>query len=169
MTVYRKCRPCKHRDNCEIKQRLAMAIKGFGVRTISHRCQSFEPALTPGKNIWVAVQAYPHNHEDAYYGGTPPVATFPGHFVRYSKTFGRAIVYIKPGTPSECDEYTFEPANGKSGFCKVSYAPYHNSPGWGLRKGIVGLREGETSLQTCCGLPVGGSCADCSQIKEFAA
>jgi len=167
MTVYRKCRPCKHRDGCEIKARLAEAIKGFGVGTISHRCKSFEPDLNPGDNVWVAAMAYPHDAEEDYYGGTPPIAQFPAHFVRYSKTLGRAIVYIEPNAKSRNGEYEFEPANGKSGFCKVSYAPYRAERLWGLEKGIIERRECRTTMLECCGLPAGRTCDECKGALEW--
>jgi hypothetical protein len=163
MTVYRKCRPCKHRDGCEIKARLAEAIKGFGVGTISHACKSFEPDLKPGDNVWVAAMAHPYSIDDY---GSPPVAQFPAHFVQYSKTLGRAIVYIEPGTRSRDGEHEFGPANGKNGFCKVSYAPYRTKFTCGLDKGIVERREGRTPMQECCGLPIGKSCEDCKRIPN---
>lgn len=169
MTVYRKCRPCKHRDGCEIKAQLSKAIKGFGVGTISHRCKSYEPELRPGDNVWVAAMAYPHSMEDAYYGGTPPVAHFPAHFVAYSKTLGRAVVFIEPGAKSRCGKYEFEPANGKDGFCKVSYAPYRAATKWPRDKGIIERREGHTPVQQCCGRPAGKSCPDCVWMREAAA
>lgn len=160
MTVYRKCRPCKHRDNCEIKARLSEAIKGFGVGTISHRCRSYEPDLRPGDNVWIAAMAFPHSAAD--YGSSPPVAVFPGHFVKYSKTLGRAIVYIAPEATSRCGNHQFEPANGKSGFCKVSYAPYRAKRRWSNDKGIIDRREGRTTIKNCCGLPEGQKCDECS-------
>lgn len=163
MTVYRKCRPCKHRDNCEIKRKLADAIKGFGVGTISHACRSYEPDFRPGDNVWVRVQDVPHSE------GYPSDAVFPGHFVAYSKTLGRAIVFIEPGVVSRCGEYGFEPANGKEGFCKVSYAPYRAKFQCSLDKGIIARREGKTAIQACCGRPFGKTCPDCSWYRESAA
>lgn len=168
VTVYRKCRPCKHRDDCEIKERLSAAIKGFGVGTISHRCKVFEPDLNPGDNVWVAAMAYPHNSEDGFYGRTPPIAHFPAHFVGYSKTLGRAIVYIEPGVKSRDGIEIFEPANGKHGFCKVSYAPYRSNHTWGMEKGIIERREGRTPINKCCGMPAGRICAECIELEKWA-
>lgn len=164
MTVYRKCRPCKHRDDCEIKARLAAAIKGFGVGTISHRCRSFEADLRPGENVWVRANDVPHTYDDR-----PTQAVFPAHFVAYSKTLGRAIVFIEPGATSQCGNYAFEPANGKAGFCKVSYAPYRAKFQCSLDKGIIARREGKTAIQSCCGRPVGRTCSDCDWMRECAA
>lgn len=165
MTVYRKCRPCKHRDGCEIKQRLAEAIKGFGVGTISHRCKAFMPDLVPGDNVWVAAAAYPHSTEDWYHGGTPPIAHFPGHFVEYSRALGRAIVYIEPGAMSRDGVWAFEPANGKHGFCKVSYSPYRQQRTWGMEKGIIERRDGRTETRDCCGLPANKTCDTCADAS----
>lgn len=164
MTVYRKCRPCKHRDGCPIQARLAEAIKGFGVGTISHNCKSFEPGLRPGDNVWVAAIAFPHSEDEWH----PPIAHFPAHFVRYSETFGRAIVYIEPGVKSRDGEEAFEPANGKDGFCKVSYAPYHAKRTWGMEKGIIERREGRTAMLECCGRPIGNACKECAEYSKWA-
>lgn len=164
MTVYRKCRPCKHRDGCEIKARLSAAIKGFGVGTISHRCKSFEPDFQPGDNVWVRAQDVPNSYE-----GYTAIAVFPAHFVAYSKMLGRAIVFIEPGAKSQCGKYEFEPANGKDGFCKVSYAPYRAKFTSSFDKGIIARREGRTPVQSCCGRPIGKTCSDCSWTQEQAA
>lgn len=159
MTVYRKCRPCKHRDDCAIKTRLAAAIKGFGVGSISHACRAFEPDFRTGENVWVRVQDQPHADE-----GYPLKAVFPAHFVAYSKTLGRAIIFIEPGIKSRCGEYGFTPANGKNGFCKVSYAPYRARQRYSIDKGIIERREGFTATQSCCGRPIGAKCDECSNF-----
>ncbi len=164
MTVYRKCRPCANRDGCEIKARLSAAIKGFAVGTITHACKSYRPEFKPGDNVWVRAQDIPNSYE-AY----TSVGIFPAHFVAYSKSLGRAIVYIAPGSKSQCGELEFQPANGKAGFCKVSYAPYHTDHEYFKERGIVERREGTTAIQTCCGLPKGTECKYCGMFGEQAA
>lgn len=166
MTVYRKCQPCKHRDDCDIKTRLSAAIKGFGVGTISHRCKSYQPGLIPGDNVWVRAQDVPHGKD--WDNASPTDAEFPGHFVQYSKSLGRAIVYIAPGAESRCGDHSFEPANGKDGFCKVSYAPMRQKQPYSFAKGIIERREGRTALMGCCGLPTGTTCRDCSELTGWA-
>lgn len=163
MTVYRKCRPCQHRDGCEIKAKLAAAIKGFAVGTLSHACKSYEPEFKPGDNLWVRAQDVPHG-EDNY----TSVGVFPAHFVGYNKTLGRAIVYIQPGATSQCGELEFQPANGKAGFCKVSYAPFRTKHQYLKERGIVDRRVGTTTVKTCCGLPHGTECKDCGMFGEAA-
>lgn len=160
MTVYRKCRPCKHRGNCEIQKALSEAVRGFGVGTLSHRCRKFEPFLKPGDNVWVRVQEGPYEH-DEYGGHEPGLAEFPAHFVQFSKTLGRAIVFIHPGAASRDGETTFEPANSKDGFCKVSYAPIRDQRPYISAKGIIGRRDGFTATMTCCGRPMQTPCRDC--------
>lgn len=164
MTVYRKCRPCQHRDGCEIKAKLAAAIKGFSVGTITHACKSYVPDFKPGGNIWVRAQDVPNSYEDCI-----SVGVFPAHFVAYNKTLGRAIVYIPPGVKSQCGELEFQPANGKAGFCKVSYAPYRTKHHFLKERGIVERREGTTAIKTCCGRPWGTECPDCGMFGGQAA
>jgi hypothetical protein len=160
MTVYRKCQPCKHRDGCEIKANLAAAIKGFGVGTISHRCKKYAPEFVPGDNLWVRVQSGPYGND---YDGNPHPsnAEFPAYFVGFSKSFGRAIVHIAEGAESKCGQYSFEAANNKDGFCKVSYAPIRTDYTYTGAKGITARREGHTAINTCCGRPRGSECSDC--------
>lgn len=160
MTVYRKCQPCKHRDECEIKARLSAAIKGFGVGTISHRCRTFAPDLQRGDNVWVRAQDVPHGND--WEQTLPTDAEFPGHFVQYSKSLGRAIVYVPPGAESRCGNYAFEPV--KEGFCKVSYAPMRQASPYLFAKGITERREGRTPTMDCCGRPIGTPCKECGDL-----
>lgn len=164
MTVYRKCQPCKHRDGCEIKARLAEAIKGFGVGTISHKCKSYSPDFKAGDNVWVRIQDVPHGND--WEGNLTADAEFPAHFVQYSNKLGRAIVFVEPGVTSRCGEYSFEPANGKNGFCKVSYAPYRQPSVFSFQKGITERRDGTTPIRSCCGRPVSADCSECSEVFQ---
>ncbi|MBA4220193.1 MAG: hypothetical protein C0458_05625 [Methylobacterium sp.] len=160
MTVYRKCRPCKHRGNCEIQEALGEAVRGFGVGTISHRCRKYEPFLKPGDHVWVRAFEGPYEN-DEYRSYAPALAEFPAHFVQFSKTLGRAVVFIKPGAESRDGDTTFEPANNKDGFCKVSYAPIRDPRPYARAKGITEHREGFTATMTCCGRPMQTPCREC--------
>ena len=162
MTVYRKCRPCKHRGNCGIQKALGEAVRGFGVGTLTHRCRKFEPFLKPGDNVWVRAQEGPYENDDFGGGYKPGDAEFPAHFVQFNKTNGRAIVFIQPGVKSRDGETTFEPANNQDGFCKVSYAPLR-APNHHARKGITEMRDGFTATMTCCGRPETSACAECGK------
>lgn len=162
MTVYRKCRPCKHRGNCEIQKAIGEAVKGFGVGTLTHRCRKFEPFLRSGDNVWVRAMEGPYEN-DEYGSYAPALAEFPAHFVSFSKSLGRAIVFIKPGAESRDGETTFEPANHKDGFCKVSYAPIRDPRSYANAKGITEQREGHTPVIGCCGRPVGSACNECGK------
>lgn len=155
MTVYRKCRPCKHHGACPIQENIAAAIKGFGVGTISHRCAKFEPIFQRGDNLWVATLDQPHDEYDS-----SVLAVFPAVFVSLSRTQGRAIVFIEPGAKDRDGEAEFEPLPGREGFCSVSYAPYRGFK-WSSSKGIVDVREGRTPLRDCCGKPWGVKCSNC--------
>lgn len=155
MTVYRKCRPCKHRGACMIQEKIATAIKGLGVGSISHRCGKFEAIFQRGDNLWVATLDQPHDE----YGGNV-LAVFPAVFISLSKTLGRAIVFIEPGAKDRDGEYEFQPIPGKEGFCSVSYAPYRGLK-WSSSKGIVDVREGRTPLRDCCDKPFGVKCSNC--------
>lgn len=166
MTVYRKCRPCMHRGNCAIQAALGEAVKGFGVGTITHRCRKFEPFLKPGDNVWVRAFDGPYDH-DEYGSYKPNLAEFPAHFVQFSKSLGRAVVFIKPGSESRDGETTFEPANGKDGFCKVSYAPIRDPLPYARAKGIIERREGFTATIDCCGRPFGSPCSECGKNLEL--
>jgi hypothetical protein len=170
MTVYRKCRPCKFRDDCEIKSRLSAAIKGFGVGVIAHRCKKYTPDFARGDNVWVRTNDVPHPSDYVDDAALPTKAVFPAHFVEYSKTLGRAIVYIAPGAKSQCGEYKFVPANDKAGFCKVSYAPYRAKFKWSGDRGIIDRREGRTAITCHCGVPAGTNCTECQrhQLGEVA-
>ncbi len=168
MTVYRKCRPCKHRGNCEIQKALGEAVKGFGVGTLTHRCRKFEPFLKPGDNVWVRAFEGPYEN-DEYGSYKPNLAEFPAHFVQFSKTLGRAIVFIKTGVESRDGETTFEPANSKDGFCKVSYAPIRDPHPYASAKGIIERREGQTPLFACCGRPEGSACNECGKALALEA
>ncbi|SCB30676.1 hypothetical protein [Rhizobium lusitanum] len=162
MTVYRKCGPCAHRNGCEIKAKLAEAIKGFGVGSIMHRCKEFVPEFQPGDNVIVRTS---DGDADPYWGVT--FSEFPAHFVQYNDSMSRAIVYIAPGTKSDCGDYEFEPTNGKEGFCSVSYTPIRQNPVSGNAKGIIARREGKTAMEKCCGRPIGTACKECLEWRHM--
>lgn len=165
MTIFRKCHPCALREGCEIKAKLADAIKGLGVSSLMHRCKSFQPEFTSGDNVMVRT----FNGEHDPYGsgdGMSDFVEFPAHFVQYSDDLSRAIVFIAPGTKSECEEYEFQPTNGKDGFCRVSYTPIRQNPVSSTAKGIIARREGKTAMENCCGRPLGTACKECIEWRH---
>jgi hypothetical protein len=166
MTVYRKCAPCLNRDGCEIKAKLSEAIKGFGVSSINHRCSSFKPEFQPGDNI--TVRTFNGEYDPNGCGdGANDFAEFPAHFVQYNDNMSRAIIYIAPGTKSDCEEFEFQPTNGKDGFCSVSYTPIRQNPVDHRSKGIIARREGSTALEKCCGRPIGNPCEECNRGRHY--
>lgn len=167
MTVYRKCRPCKHRGNCEIQKALGEAVKGFGVGTLTHRCRKFEPFLKPGDNVWVRAFECGYENDEFGPGPNPRLAEFPAHFVSFSKTLGRAVVFIKPESESRDGHSQFYPANSKDGFCKVSYAPIRDPHPYAKAKGITERRDGRTPMFDCCGRPIGSACNECGKALAF--
>lgn len=82
MTIYRTCRPCAKRNDCDLKRALAAAIKGHDVRSIKHHCRSFEPFLTPGQNVWakVCAQAKLDDNGEHYFDER---AVFPAVFLQF--------------------------------------------------------------------------------------
>lgn len=166
MTVYRKCRPCKHRGNCDEQKKISAAIRGLGVSSLMHSCKKFEPMLARGEHV--IVRTYAHGNDSDDYGNHygAPLAEFPAVFVSFHKSLGKAIVYIGKGTKSVCGTYEFEPVGDNRGFCRVSFGPLSAKFKW-RQKGIIERREGKTELMDCCDLPVGNPCEQCSRNSEL--
>jgi polyhydroxyalkanoate synthase len=78
----------------------------------------------------------------------------------------KAHHFIAPGTKSECEEYEFQPTNGKDGFCRVSYTPIRQNPVSSTAKGIIARREGKTAMENCCGRPLGTACKECIEWRH---
>lgn len=160
MTVYRKCRPCKHRGNCEAQKKIGEAIRGLGVSSLMHRCKAFKPFLDRGEHVIARVAACRGEWE---YGETAPLAEFEAVFIGFANSMGRAIIYIEPGKKSICGKYEFEPLKNDRGFCKVSFGPLSARHTYSSTKGIIGRGEGRTPLRDCCDLPLNVACNQCER------
>jgi hypothetical protein len=164
VTVYRKCRPCKHRGDCEIQKKIGEAIRGLGVSSLMHKCKNFKPFLERGAHVTVRVAACRGEWE---YGGTAPLAEFDAIFIGLANSMGRAIVYIEPGAKSACGKYEFEPLKNDRGFCKVSFGPLSARHAYSRTKGIIARREGKTALRDCCDIPLDKVCGQCGEADKI--
>ena len=124
MAYFRKCRTCRHNDGCEIKDRLRDAIKGLGITSLLHRCAEYAPAHDFGAPV--TVQTWVEG-ADEFGEPIPRAATFCGWFVDLSSD-RKALVYVKPNSPSiEDGRVTFEPKSYE-GFCKVPLSRVQSRP-----------------------------------------
>lgn len=118
MTVYRRCMRCTKRNGCEIKARLAEAIRGLGITSVLHKCEEFEPPFAAGQTIIARMVVM--SPGDIYDEETSN-ADYPAWFVRETKEDRKALIYIRPGQlPLTGDnDYAFQAK--ADGFCKVAW------------------------------------------------
>lgn len=123
MTVYRKCRLCLKRDGCSIKADIGSAIRGLGITSLLHRCDSYEAPFKPGDPVLVTTLV-DCNGADWDENG-PPTAVFPGHFLAQ---FGqKAHVFIEPNI-EDVDGNHFEFVPRSNGYCTLSYLRVKANP-----------------------------------------
>lgn len=141
MTYYRRCRLCTAKDGCQTKADIGKVISGLGVTSILHKCKDYNPPYQPGEPVFVrTIATYDCDPMEG-----PSMDTFPGHFIKQSGS--KALVYIKPGAPSEemGEDGPFDAKN--NGFCSLSYSRLSARP------------DGER-VEICkiCDGPVGREC-----------
>lgn len=113
--MLRTCFGCIHHGNpCVERDALKASLRGLGVTSIKWKCRARKSQFEIGDPVWVdTVESYQSQGEyDERYR-----ADFPGHVVRVMG--GKALVYIRPGAPSDSGDYSFEAAG--SGFCKIPF------------------------------------------------
>ncbi len=127
MTLYRKCRLCMKRADCQIKRDLGKAISGLGITSILHKCESYEAPFKFGDPVKIETVVDLENPMEWGEDG-PPVCVFPGHFI--DQHGQKAHVYIKPGTqPIGCpddDELGFQAKS--NGFCTLPFSRVTPNP-----------------------------------------
>ena len=116
MTAFKTCRSCISKGNCEIQDRMRVALKGLHISSLLHRCGSHAPPYRKGQAIWAYVMDAPYDAD----GPDPVRRWFPGHFSSVARNNTRAIVRIAPDVLDREGEEDFIPM-GK-GFCKVIWA-----------------------------------------------
>ena len=123
MAYFRKCRTCARNPDCEIKDRLRDAIKGLGITSLLHRCDSFEPRYAVGQQVTISTWV---EGADEYGEPAAAAATFPGWFVSLAAD-GKGLVYVRPETPSlEDGRDKFDPRH--DGFCKIPLSRIQSRP-----------------------------------------
>ena len=117
MAYYRRCRTCKHKGGCEIKDALSKAIRGLGITSLLHACDSYESEYRFGQCVDVSTWIL---EADGLGNPDPLRVVFPGWFVNWTKG-GKALTYVRPGS-EELNEtrIKFDPEG--DGWCKIPLA-----------------------------------------------
>ena len=146
MAYFRKCRTCARNPDCEIKDRLRDAIKGLGITSLLHKCDSFEPKYKAGDQVLVRTcTGYEGDPTDDY--GNMIYGSFPGWFVSWTDK-GKCLAYVTPGTPSiEDGREKFEPRN--DGWCSVPMSRIESRP-----------QDDPSPVCPKCGMVPNGDCAN---------
>lgn len=114
------CRTCAlPAKTCPTRQTVAKALAALGVRSAKHHCADFRPLFRPGDPVTVETRAWLTSRVSSYeeQEEEPPILIYRGHFIRYVGS--KAIVFVKPGTPSENGTYRY-PLESPNGFVKAS-------------------------------------------------
>ena len=56
MTIYRKCRLCTRKVDCQIKADMGRAMAGLGITSVLHRCAEYEPPFKCGDPVLVTTR-----------------------------------------------------------------------------------------------------------------
>lgn len=124
MSRFSACVGCANSPKtCDIGRALTVALRGFNVSHVKHKCFGRAPLYRPGDAVLIRTRAWQtaasHECED-----DPPWCDFQGRFVEQNGN--RAICFIAAKAPDTSGKFEFEPTS--RGFVKVPFSRVSSLP-----------------------------------------